>query len=268
MAPKTDYATQFKELKDLIETTNNNIKLLENRITTNYEELMARVCNVETQAKEALDLAKKNEIIINEVLDKQQETNDDLSKRVTTQVKEDLHINKIETQLRGVLLELEDLRNRSMRSNLIFKGIPEESKETWDDTSQLLAGFITENLNLPYSFDQMDMQISRAHRTNDTESSRRKNKSEPRPIIAQFINWRVAEEVRQKIIHLNSRNQLRVIVNQMFSKELTERRNNALIKRKEYLILHPDLQIKLDYPAALKSHQKGQNNKWLILEEF
>ena len=98
--------------------------------------------------------------------------------------------------------------------------------------------------------------------------SRRKNKSEPRPIIAQFINWRVAEEVQQKIIHLNSRNQLRVIVNQMFSKELTERRNNALIKRKEYLRLHPDLQIKLDYPATLKSRQKGQNNKWLILEEF
>ena len=68
MAPKTNYAAQFKELKDLIETT--NIKLLENRITTNHEELMARVCNVETQAKEALDLAKKNEIIINEVLDK------------------------------------------------------------------------------------------------------------------------------------------------------------------------------------------------------
>ena len=50
MAPKTDYATQFKELKDLIETTN-NIKLLENRITTNHEELMARVCNVETPAQ-------------------------------------------------------------------------------------------------------------------------------------------------------------------------------------------------------------------------
>ena len=43
MAPKTNYAAQFKELKDLIETTN-NIKLLENRITTNHEELMARVC--------------------------------------------------------------------------------------------------------------------------------------------------------------------------------------------------------------------------------
>ena len=87
-----------------------------------------------------------------------------------------------------------------MRSNPTFKGIQEKSKETWDDTSQLLAG-------------------------------------------------------------------LKVIVNQMFSKELTERRNNALIKRKEYLILHPDLQIKLDYPATLKSRRKGQNNKWLILEE-
>ena len=267
MAPKTDYPTQLKELKDLIETTNTNIKLLENRITKNHKELMARICNVETQAKEALDLAKKNEIIINEVLEKQQETNDDLkldlSKRVTTQIKEDLHINKIEAQLRGVLLELKDLRNQSMRSNLIFKGIPEESKETWDDTSQLLAGFIIENLHLPYSFYQMDMQI----RTNDNDSSRRNNKSEPRPIIAQFVNKRVAEEVRQKIIHLNSRNQLKVIVNQMFSKELTERRNNALIKRKEYLRLHPDLQIKLDYPATMKSRRKGQN-KWLILEEF
>ena len=59
-----------------------------------------------------------------------------------------------------------------MRSNLIFKGIPAESKETWYDTSQQLVGFITENLNLPYSFDQMKMQISRAHRTNDTESNR------------------------------------------------------------------------------------------------
>ena len=36
---------------------NANIKLLENRITTNREELMARACNVEIQAKEALDLA-------------------------------------------------------------------------------------------------------------------------------------------------------------------------------------------------------------------
>ena len=78
MVLKTDYAAQLKELKDLIETTNANIKLLQNRIVTNHEELMARVCSVETQARKNFDLAKKNEIIINEVLEKQQETIDDL----------------------------------------------------------------------------------------------------------------------------------------------------------------------------------------------
>ena len=72
---------------------------------------MDKVCNVETQPKEALQLAKKNEIIVIEVLKKQQETNDDLLKRVTTHVKGDLLINNIETQLPGVLLELEHLRN-------------------------------------------------------------------------------------------------------------------------------------------------------------
>ena len=83
----------------------------------------------------------------------------------------------------------------------------------------------------------MDMQISRAHTTSDVTSSHRNSKSELRPIIAQFVNWRVLEDK-----HLSSRNQLKVIVYQMFSKELTERRNNALIQRKEYLRLHPDIQ--------------------------
>ena len=65
MGPKTNYPAQFKELKNLIETTNTNVNLPENRITTNHEELMARVCNGETQVMETLDLATKNEIIIN-----------------------------------------------------------------------------------------------------------------------------------------------------------------------------------------------------------
>ena len=109
----------------------------------------------------------------------------------------------------------------------------------------------------------MDMQISRAHTTSDVTSSHRNSKSELRPIIAQFVNWRVLEDK-----HLSSRNQLKVIVYQMFSKELTERRNNAMIQRKEYLRLHPDIQIKLDYPATLKFCQKGQSNKLLMLEKF
>ena len=53
MAPKTDYAAQLKESKDLIEKTNNNIRLLEKRITANHEELMARLRNAENTSKES-----------------------------------------------------------------------------------------------------------------------------------------------------------------------------------------------------------------------
>lgn len=63
----------------------------------------------------------------------------------------------------------EVLKNQSMRFNLIFKGISEDSSETLEDTSQLATDFVTENLSLPYSFDKMDIQISRAQQENDTD---------------------------------------------------------------------------------------------------
>ena len=39
-------------------------------------------------------------------------------------------IKKVEDQLKAVMVELEDLRNRSMRSTLVFKNITEERNET------------------------------------------------------------------------------------------------------------------------------------------
>ena len=39
-------------------------------------------------------------------------------------------IKKVEDQLKAVMVELEDLRNRSMRSTLVFKNIREERNET------------------------------------------------------------------------------------------------------------------------------------------
>ena len=47
----------------------------------------------------------------------------------------------------------------------------------------------------------------------------------------------------------------------MFSKELTERRNEALKYRKEVLETEPHLTIKLDYPAVLRSRPKGSRSK-------
>ena len=92
-----------------------------------------------------------------------------ISSNINNQIKEDIQIDRLQTQLKGVLIELEDLRNRSMRSSLVFKGIREEAdgENNWEVTSQVLASFINNNLDLPYSEHQIDMQISRAHRAND-----------------------------------------------------------------------------------------------------
>ena len=57
-------------------------------------------------------------------------------------------IKKVEAQLKAAMIELEDLRNRSMRSTLVFKNIREEKNETWEDTCQILSNFITTKLDL------------------------------------------------------------------------------------------------------------------------
>ena len=86
-------------------------------------------------------------------------------------IKEEINIRKIEGQLKAALIELEDLRNRSMRSTLIFKNIKEERKETWEDTARILTNFIVEDLKLSYRYDEIDNQISRAHRGSSEDSN-------------------------------------------------------------------------------------------------
>ena len=112
--------------------------------------------------------------------------------------------------------------------------------------------------------------ISQAHRgaeNQDLEEHQIKNHNVPRPMFVQFTNWRVAEEIRNKIVMLNAKKQTKVVVNQMFSKDLTIQRNNAL-KRQCQLLCNPDnnLQVKLIYAATLKSRRKGLIDRWETLE--
>ena len=88
-----------------------------------------------------------------------------------------------------------------MRSTLIFKNIPGIQNESWEDSSWLLADFITCELGLPYSFEEIDFQISRAHRSTEQDKDHsNKNQQSPNPIFFQFVNWCIAEEIRNCII--------------------------------------------------------------------
>ena len=59
-----------------------------------------------------------------------------------------------------------------------------------------------------YTDEEIDMFISRAHR--DSQGSAKSHHKGPRPLFAQFTNWRFAEEVRSRIISLTSRRVLNV----------------------------------------------------------
>ena len=50
---------------------------------------------------------------------------------------------KIKVQLKGILIELEDLRNQSMRSMLIFKNIKEDDKSTCENSVRVLGKCIS-----------------------------------------------------------------------------------------------------------------------------
>ena len=55
-------------------------------------------------------------------------------------------ISKVEAQIKGVFIELKDLRNQSMRSTLIFNTIKEENESTWEDSARVLGKFISTDL--------------------------------------------------------------------------------------------------------------------------
>ena len=65
-----------------------------------------------------------------------------------------------------------------MRSTLIFKNIPGIQNESWENISRLLADFITCELDLPYSFEKIDFQISRAHRSTEQDKDHSKKTNE------------------------------------------------------------------------------------------
>ena len=112
---------------------------------------------------------------------------DEISTTLIAEIKEKLRIAKLQAQMKATLIELEDLRNRKMRSTLIFKNITGIQNESWEDTSCLLANFITQ-LDLPYSCGEIDFQISQAHRSTEQDKDHpKKTQRGPNPIMPNLL---------------------------------------------------------------------------------
>ena len=74
-----------------------------------------------------------------------------------------------------------------------------------------LTKLINRKLDLPYSFEEIDMQIRRAHRASvSNEQTKSYKNQEPQPVIAQFVNCS-DEEIRSSIIYVNATRKFNIL---------------------------------------------------------
>ena len=160
---------QFKELKDILEETNQRILGLELKITNNHNELIEQISKVEDTARKALDIGLQNANDIKKIDEQKDRMWEEISTTLKAEGKEELllEITKLQAQMKAILIEL--------RSTLIFENILGIQNESWEDTSRLLADFITCDLDLPYSIEEINFQISRAHRSTERDKDHSNN---------------------------------------------------------------------------------------------
>ena len=69
-------------------------------------------------------------------------------------------------------IEVEDLKNRSLRKKLVFRNIKkQQSEKTWDDTKMVLANEISKNMQ-DFSKEEIIKNIERAHRVTTANRNR------------------------------------------------------------------------------------------------
>ena len=122
---------QIKEIKDAGQELNEQMVAKDAKIMSNQQEVVNKIDIVDKKTKEAQQVATKNQTEIIKIKEDNTKMKEEITKdqkEIDSQTAD--QIKKVEAQLKAVMIELEDLRNRSMRSTLVFKNIREERNET------------------------------------------------------------------------------------------------------------------------------------------
>ena len=120
-------------------------------------------------AKERLEKAKENERRVNHLKENNEQMKLDMKTELIKDLKKFVEESIKTSDLIGIIETMEpenkDLRNVSMISTLIFRGVPksEKKKDSWEAASQNRVSLLAAKLNLDCY--ELNMQISSAHRT-------------------------------------------------------------------------------------------------------
>ena len=169
----------------------------------------------------------------------------------------------MQASLASITEELDDQINRSLRTTLIIKGVNEEPNESWEDTENILVKMLARHLSM-HDEAQVAEMIERAHRGKKSSTS-----NGPRHIFARFYSWKDSEYVQSKYLSLNKANpKMKIKVHQMYSKRVTERRNAALLKRRDLMKNKTISNGYISYPATLMVKYSPSEKSYKKHEEF
>ena len=172
------------------------------------------------------------------------------------------YVDDLKEANKSLSASLGDQINRSMRSTLIFKGIKEEAHETWDQTEKILTEVISRHLKI--DADHIAEMIERAHR--GRQSSDRKG---PRHIYVKFFSWKDSETVKNGFSNLCRQHpNMGIRAVQMFSKELTKRRNDAMPERQKLIAAKEISNGYLVYPATLMIKRLKTDKQYTKFQSF
>ena len=158
---------------------------------------------------------------------------------------------------------LEEQTNRACRKTLVFRGVAENDKETWEATKNLLADQISDQCDI--TPENSYKLIERCHRS----PARSTDKNKPRNIYACFYDWNDSEFIKDrfhKAVMKNTNNG--VYVEQKYGEDTTWRRNQALLARKKLLSAKTIAGGYVAFPAKLMVKYKKEDKKYQMHEDF
>ena len=190
--------------------------------------LKVKVEQVEKTAKEALDLAKQNELSITKVSADIKTINDDYSKLKTELDDLKTNVSTKDTTIKNLESKLEDSTNRHLRKTLVFKGVKELDNESWQMTETLLAKTISKATDGEVDENEAADMLERAHC-----SKPNRQKKGRRDIFVKLYDWKDSEYLKEKFANKNIKDRnFKTYCEQKYGPLTTARRNEAMKARK------------------------------------
>ena len=258
---KTSILEEIAKVNQEVAKINQNLlsfqQYVANELTSvklKLEDMGNRISNTEFLIGENTDKVKTNSRTISTNCDKIS----NMEKIISNLQKQ---MNEMKLNSKSMNTALDDSINRSMRNTLVIKGLKEEGEETYQQTTDVIARLI-HGIDPTIATETVKNDIERAHRETKSNTTNKK----PRFIFVKFHSWQKSELYKRTIqTHSISNNNFTISVDQMYSKEVFNRRNEALKVRRSRIEEGDTRKMYVKYPAKL---MVKQNNKYIVLKEF